>query len=188
MPLSSEQRRRPSCCCQQRAGSRRFDISESRYPEQSRTMAALGRRSWPFQPRMKVQRMRRWRPSLREFFSWHSPIVMRPTSDERQMGSAGKRSLPTARNKVEQIDLHQRQIQSLRGPIIWCGRESWRSDWMRHCCHEADKADAEKEAHRRQPRMLKILESNPKMRCCDVADNGEMGSCEEGRDRLGCRT
>ena len=56
---------------------------------------------------------------------------------------------PTARNKVEQIDLHQRQIQSLRVPIIWRERESRRSDWVRHCCHEASKADAEKEAHRR---------------------------------------
>jgi hypothetical protein len=137
MPLSSERHRRPSCCCQQQAGSRRFDISESRYPEPSRTMAALGQRSWPFQPRMRGQRMRRWQPSPREFSSWCSPVVVRPTSDERQTRSAGKSSLPAARNKVEQIDLHQRQIQSLGVQIIWRGRESRRSDWVRHCCHEA---------------------------------------------------
>jgi hypothetical protein len=113
MPLSSGQHRQPSCCRQQQAGSRRFDISWSRYLEPSRTMAALGRQSWRFQPRMKVQRMRRWRPSLREFSSWCTPILVRPTSDKGQTRSAGKSSLPTAQNKAQQIDLHQRQIQSL---------------------------------------------------------------------------
>jgi hypothetical protein len=53
-----------------------------------------------------------------------SPIVVRPTSDKRQTRSAGRSSLPTARNKVEQIDPHQRQIQSLRVPMISRGRES----------------------------------------------------------------
>ncbi len=37
-------------------------------------------------------------------------IVVRPTSDVGQIGSAGKRSRPTARNKDARIDLDQRQI------------------------------------------------------------------------------
>src|SRR5665647_558586 len=81
MPLSSERNRRPSCCCQPQAGSRRFDISESRYPEPGRTMAAPDQRSWPFQPRMRGRRMRRWQPSPGKCSSWCSPIVVRPVSD-----------------------------------------------------------------------------------------------------------
>ncbi len=90
-PLSSERHRRPSCCRQQQAGPRRFHISWSRYPGPSRMMAAPGRSSWEF-AQMRVQRMRRWRPSLRESSSWCSPIVVRPTSDEERIESADNRS------------------------------------------------------------------------------------------------
>jgi len=92
MPLSSERHRQPSCCCQPQAGSRRFDISESRYPAPGRTMAALGQRSWQFQPRMRGQRMRRWQPSPGEFSSWCSPVVVRPTSNGGKIESADEGS------------------------------------------------------------------------------------------------
>ena len=55
-------------------------------------MAALGRRSWPVRPRMKVQRMREWRPSLKEFSSWCLPVVVRPVLDNEQIEPADKGS------------------------------------------------------------------------------------------------
>jgi|ERR1700732_4225593 len=96
MPLSDEQHRLPSCCHQQRVGSRRFDISSSRYLEPGRTrkplMAALDRPFWPVQQRRKVQRMREWRPSPREFSSWCLPVAVRPVSDKEQIVSADEGS------------------------------------------------------------------------------------------------
>jgi len=90
MPSSSERHRQPSCCRQPQAGSRRFDISGSRYPEPGRTMAALGQRSWPFQPRMRGQRKRRRQPSPGGFSSWCSPICC--ASDiERGANRVGRR-------------------------------------------------------------------------------------------------
>lgn len=92
MPSSRARHRQPSCCCQPQAGSRRFDISESRYPEPGRMMAALGQWSLPSQPRMRGQRMRRWQPSPGGFSSWCSPIVMRSTSNGGKMESADEGS------------------------------------------------------------------------------------------------
>jgi hypothetical protein len=58
MPLLGEQRRPASWCRRRPVGSRRPDISSSRYLEPGRTTPPLRRRSCPVPPRMKAPRMR----------------------------------------------------------------------------------------------------------------------------------
>src|ERR1700731_1588149 len=97
MPWSNEQHRLPSCCRQQQVGSRRFDISSSRYLERDRTrkqlMAAPDRPFWRVQQRRKVQWRREGRPSLRELCSWCLPVAVRPVLDREEIVSADEGSL-----------------------------------------------------------------------------------------------
>ena len=109
---SNVQPRLPSRYRQQQAGTRRFDTSTSRYPEPGRTMATLGRRSWPalcpFQRRMTVQRTREQRPSsLRESLVFTSRRESELDREQIELAAVGFSAGPNSFYFLEVSDIDQ---------------------------------------------------------------------------------